>query len=107
MSLWVYIETQDGDDVFSRNITHNLIGMANNAGVYAHIWRPSSIGIVKAKQLIDPLTSALVLLRSDRKRFEQFNPKNGWGIYDNFVQFVESYLLACKEYPELDIVASG
>lgn len=82
------------------NITHNLGAMAGEAGIYRHLWRPEEIGVTKAKQLIEPLESGLLLLKSHRARFEKFNAPNGWGLYEHFVPFVERYLEACKDYPE-------
>src|SRR5688572_29936062 len=45
--------------VYSANITHNLNAMAENAGIYMHLWRPDQIGIMTASQLIAPLTAGL------------------------------------------------
>lgn len=94
------------DEVYSANITHNLGGMADAAGVYTCMWRPGEIGITKAAQLIEPLTCGLEVLRSDPEKFKTFNPANGWGDYDGLVRFVENYLEACREYPEADVSAS-
>lgn len=94
------------ETVYSRNITHNLGAMADEAGIHDHLWRPDEIGVTKAIQLIDPLTEGLRLLQSDPVRFQAFNPKNGWGDYDGLVDFVSEYLEACKTYPEADVRAS-
>ncbi len=106
MSLDVYLETpacshcgSKGMEVYHNNITYNLNTMAEDAGIYGHLWRPDEIGIVTAARLIDPLEAGLVLLKSDRARFEKHNPGNGWGDYDGLCHFVESYLAACREYP--------
>lgn len=92
--------------VFEYNITHNLNKMAGEAGIYKQLWRPEEIGITHASQLIEPLTKGLELLRSDRERFEKFNPENGWGNYDDLVEFVENYLIACIQNPDAKISAS-
>lgn len=89
--------------VYERNITHNLTKMADEAGIYQHLWRPEELGITKAKELIEPLTNGLYLLESDPARFEKHNPENGWGDYEGLCDFVKSYLGACKEYPEATI----
>lgn len=34
---------------------------------------------------------------------ETFNSDNGWGMYVNFVPFVEKYLNACKQYPDAKV----
>ena len=91
---------------YSANITHNLGPMAAEAGIYKHIWRPEEIGITEAGQLVQPLTEALVLMYEDPPRFKKHNAKNGWGLYDNFVPWIEKYLAACKRYPEAKVEAS-
>ncbi len=99
-----YIVTEeDSDKVFWRNITHNLGGMASEAGIYKHLWCPGEIGITKANQLIEPLMTGLMLLKNDPERFKKFNPENGWGSYEVLVEFVKAYLNACQEYPNADI----
>ena len=92
--------TEYGSEIYWSNITHNLGNMANEAGIYKHLWRPDEIGIEKAKQLIEPLTNGLALLQSEPERFKEFNPSNGWGDYYGLVQFVANYLGACRKFPE-------
>lgn len=94
------------EGAYSSNITHNLGRMANEAGIYEHLWRPEEIGITKARQLIEPLREGLRLLQSDRTRFEAFNASNGWGLYEHFVPWVASYLAACEENPDADVHVS-
>lgn len=89
--------------VFSQNITHNLNKMAEEAGIYMHLWRPDELGLEKAGELIEPLSAGLNLLKSDPARFQAFNSPNGWGMYEHFVPFVEECLNACINYPDADI----
>jgi hypothetical protein len=90
-------------ELYTANITHNLNKMAEEAGIYQHLWRPEELGITKAKELIGPLEAGLAKLKSDPEHYEQFNSSNGWGLYKHFVPFVENYLQACKDYPESTI----
>jgi hypothetical protein len=106
VSLDVYLEVVKPTEVYSANITHNLGAMANEAGIYKHLWRPDEIGVTTAAQLIEPLTAGLALLKSDPARFEKFNSENGWGLYKHFVPFVENYLAACREYPDATVSVS-
>lgn len=92
--------------VYNSNITHNLNKMAQEAGIYYYCWRPDELGITKAKNLIEPLTKGLELLRADPDRFKKLNPENGWGDYEVFVEWVEKYLQACKEHPEAIVEVS-
>ena len=94
------------EEFYWANITHNLGNMAEEAGIYKVLWRPDENGIVKAGQLVEPLSAGLALLKSDPKRFERFNDPNGWGLYENFVPFVENYLKACERHPDATVVVS-
>ena len=107
MSLDVSLSVKiDGNEVelYSANITHNLNDMAEKAGIYMPLWRPEEIGIETAGQLIAPLTEGLDKLKAKREYFEQFNSPNGWGLYENFVPWVESYLAACKLFPSASVL---
>jgi hypothetical protein len=96
-------DDDEGDEVYSANITHNLANMADKAGIYRHLWRPDEIGIARADQLIEPLEVGLKLLESDPERFEVFNPSNGWGSYDGLCNFVRKYLKACRRFPNASV----
>jgi hypothetical protein len=105
MSLDVTLTAVRPTEVYSANITHNLGEMAAEAGIYKHLWRPEELGIESASELIVPLTKGLLLLHSDPDRFKKFNAPNGWGLYENFVEFVEKYLKACAENPDAKVHA--
>ena len=110
----------EDEEVYSGGTTHNLTEMEDKAGIYEAIWRPyrlrndypgfddndykseyewESKQIITGQEIVDTLEKGLIKLKSDRKYFEQFNSSNGWGMYEHFVPFIESYLNACKEYP--------
>jgi hypothetical protein len=92
--------------VYSANITHNLGRMADEAGIYQHLWRPEEINIHQARELIDPLRAAIKLMKGNPSRFIALNPENGWGSYDGFVPWIERYLDACLQWPEAEISVS-
>lgn len=107
MSLDVYLEGPPvPQEVYWANITHNLGRMANEAGIYEHLWRPGEIGIEKAAQLIEPLTAGLALMKSDPARFKAFDASNGWGTYEHFLPWIEKYLEACRENPDATVKVS-
>ena len=106
MSLDVYLTKVMPTTVFSSNITHNLNKMAEEAGIYEHLWRPDEIGITKAEQLIDPLREGLAKLKAEPERFKKFNATNGWGLYEHLVPWVEKYLQACEANPDADVSVS-
>lgn len=106
MSLDVMLTAVRPTEVYWRNITHNLSRMADEAGIYEVLWRPEELGFRRAFELIEPLTAGLELLKSDPERFKPFNASNGWGDYDNLVDFVETYLEACKANPDAEVSVS-
>lgn len=106
MSLDVYLEVTQPVEVYWHNITHNLGKMAEEAGIYQALWRPEELGITHARELIDLLQAGLDLLLADGPRFRALNPANGWGNYNNLVDFVESYLAACAQNPDATVRVS-
>lgn len=110
MSLDIYlkyeVEPNKEVTVYGCNITHNLSEMADKAGIYYHLWRADELNITQAKELIEPLEKGLQDMKNRQEYYEQFNSPNGWGVYENFVPWVEKYLEACKEYPNAKIVVS-
>jgi len=99
MSLDVYLEKFQRCAIYERNITHNLNKMADAAGIYQHLWRPEELQIETAGQLIQPLKEGLARLLADPDEYRQFNPRNGWGRYEDLVAFVADYLAACERDP--------
>lgn len=98
---------------FSRNITHNLHGMADACGIYGCLWHPDDRKYLKddsatldypvyekASQLIPLLEEGLNKLKSNPEFYKSFEAPNGWGKYEHFVEFVEAVLQACKQHPD-------
>lgn len=118
--------TEDTEQVYWANITHNLNTMAGEAGIYEALWRPHRLkegynisendhqaewkfeeeNTTLAKDIIPLLEKGLSDLKTRPEYFEKFNSPNGWGMYEHFVLFVEKYLEACKEYPDAIIEVS-
>ena len=98
--------TEDDEQVYWANITHNLGKMAGEACIYEALWRPEEIGKTKASEIVELLEKGLADLKARPEHFETFNSPNGWGMYEHFVPFVEKYLEACKEYPDAVIEVS-
>jgi len=109
MSLSIYLTAdtcpmcERSDEISDFNITHNLGLMAEEAGIYGVVWRPEENGIESAGQLIKPLTDAIEAMKSDPERFKAHNPPNGWGNYDGFLAWLESYLEVCEVHPTASI----
>jgi hypothetical protein len=114
------------EEVYSANITHNLGKMAEEAEIYEALWRPHKLKkgynvpendhhaeyeyecstTTLSNEIIPIIEKGLIDLKSRPKHFKKFNSPNGWGMYDNFVPFVENYLNALKEYPEAEVIIS-
>ena len=106
MSLDFSLNRTQPTCVFSTNITHNLGGMATEAGIYKHLWRPEELGITKAGDLIGPLAEGLAKLKKDPEHYKNFDAPNGWGTYEHFVPFVTEVLKACIDFPDAEIEVS-
>lgn len=94
------------EELYTANITHNLVRMAGAAGIYDALWRPDEHELTTAHQLVPLLTAGLVALEADEERFSEMNPDNGWGDYHGLVRFTRNYLHACKENPDAKVVVS-
>ena len=105
MSLDFYL-MQDGEEVFSRNITHNLTKMAAKAGIYDVLWHPERLAIKQARDCISNLKDGLLYLACNRVECEALNSPNGWGMYEHFVPFVTEVLTGCCDYPEAEVKVS-
>lgn len=106
MSLSIYLTDANDREVYSDNCTHNLIPMAEEAGVYDCLWRPAEHCFRLARDLVRPLREGLCDLIRDPDKFEALNPENGWGNYWDFVEFVFQILKACHDNPEAYVTAS-
>jgi hypothetical protein len=93
-------------EFYCANITHNLNVMAEEAGIYRHLWRPDEIGITKASQLIEPISLGLALMKAEPERFKAHDASNGWGTYEDFIPWIERYLHACRTYPDATVEVS-
>lgn len=102
----IFCSDDDSNGVFHANITHNLGLMADKAGIYKPLWRAEENEFIYANQLIEPLEKGLTTLKENPEKFKTYNPSNGWGSYEGLVYFVETYLEACKEYPNAKIETS-
>jgi hypothetical protein len=106
--------------LYSSNITHNLGKMAKEAGIYEALWRPYILkegynitegdyqaeydfeenNPVRGYEIIPVIEKGLEDMIARPAHYKTFDSPNGWGLYKNFVPFIEKYLEALKEYPE-------
>jgi chromosome segregation ATPase len=91
----------------SFNITHNLNEMAKAAELYEVLWQPDKMGIASASQMIPLLEKGLKELEAKPAKYKTFNPSNGWGKYEDLVNFCYSTLQKCREFPDAVVEAWG
>jgi hypothetical protein len=106
MSLDVTLTAVRPTIVWEGNITHNLVDMAMQAGVYTPMWHPEKLKIHTASELIPYLEVNLPLIIKNHKSLKKWNPPNGWGSYENLLKFTSEYLDNCKKYPDAKIDVS-
>lgn len=106
VSLDIHLNVLESVEVYWGNVTHNLSRMAEAAGIYDYLWQAKEHNITTASQLIPYLRGGLAALHRDPGYFQLFNPRNGWGTYEGFVEFVAGTLAACEEYPAATVRVS-
>ena len=112
MSLDIYLKVDTCPmckcytEVYETNITHNLNKMADAAGIYGVLWHPEDNGIEQAKHLVEPLIKAISEMKANPDFFKRFDSPNGWGLYVNFLPWLERLLEACKDNPNATIEVS-
>lgn len=94
------------------NITHNLTEMAEDClsfeeeyqhyNLYDLLWRDTQVPFtgVYLNIYIAHLAYCLYVLKNDPDHFKKFNPENGWGTYEQLVNFVEDFIKALINMPE-------
>lgn len=98
--------TVDRKEVFDGNITHNLGAMAMAAGIYQVMWHPEEVGVTKASQALPILKDGLQWLLDNPAEAKKHDPPNKWGDYDGLVEFVRTYIDACRVHPDAEVSVS-
>ena len=110
LDIWLTEKTCEccgrGDEVYDANTTHNLTDMADAADIYGVVWRPEENDINSASDLIPHLEQAIARMKKDPEHFKRFNSPNGWGLYKNFLPWLERLLEACNDYPSAKVSVS-
>lgn len=108
----VLFERED-NEYWHGNITHNLVTMAMQCvcecpyrvTLYKILWLPQESGLLGKKGVLTPsyikaLSVCLNALKEHKDFYEKYNPKNGWGNYENLVSFIESFIKATSNIPQ-------
>lgn len=96
-------DTSESYVVWDRNITHNLVDIADEVGVYEAVWCPDENGYHTAGDVLPILKSGLALLKANPWAYKDLEPDNGWGTVDGFISALESYVQACETWPHATI----
>lgn len=108
----IEIET---NEFWHGNITHNLIKMAQECrmecdpqheglSLYDLLWRDDYPWEMSHLEYTQCLMACLVSLTDEPERYRQYNPSNGWGTYEQLVEFVKSFIHALVDEPyEMEI----
>ncbi len=103
MSVDVSLSVVRRVEVWSANLTNNLVPMAKACGLYEYIYEPGKWDCKVAEDLIEPLKEGLRLLKENPPKYKAYQPANGWGTYDHFVHWVDEYILQCQANPDAEI----
>jgi hypothetical protein len=106
MSLDVYLRDDDGNELYHRNITHNLTHMADAAGFYRYMWRPEECGCRLACEIAGPIRAGLAELKARPEFYKLYSATNGWGTYEQFIPWLEDYVYALESNPKAIVEAS-
>jgi hypothetical protein len=88
--------------ILSTGLTHNLIPMARELGLFKLLWRDDVDGR-QAGSLISTISDARDTMLANSKSLKLLDSPNGWGTYEGFLQMIEDLLATCKEHPSATI----
>lgn len=105
LSVYLYEDLNFEEELYWANITHNLSDMAEAAGIYQALWRPDEINAKQAKDILDIILNGFCKLLKNPDEYRKLEASNGWGTYENFIDWIFRYIKALSEYPESYILA--
>ncbi|WP_341323391.1 hypothetical protein NSQ62_07925 [Solibacillus sp. FSL H8-0523] len=96
MSLDIWLTATIKTELVSKNVTHNLIGMWREAGIYSVLYESEG---KTANEVLPKLKQGLIKLKENPVYFNKFNSPNGWGTYDGAVKWLEKLIKEFEEHP--------
>lgn len=94
------------------NITHNLNEMAKHVPVsdtltlYNILWRPDESDLKITDDILEYVAIGVKYLIDHKKELLKYNPDNGWGDYENLLDFSKHVVSACLFHPHCKIEVS-
>lgn len=92
-----------GDELWWRNITHNVTEMWGKAGVYDAFYMSEGH---QAMEYVSVLERGLTLMVEDFKEYKALDAPNGWGRAEHAVAFLWAAYVAFRNNPEAMIRVS-
>lgn len=103
MSIWIYLEIEidTGNKpytpvLYEDNITHNLTGMWDEAGIYDCIYKKEN---ETAGSILPTLKQGFAAMQSNPSKYRALEINN-WGTYEDAMTFLENLIQACEDYPK-------
>lgn len=85
---------------YGATVPQALAPMARAAGLYEVLWTPEQVAIHVAGDMRQFLRKGWATLRLEEGRCRALAPADGWGTYEQLVQFTRELLMACQRTPE-------
>jgi len=95
MSLDFYIIENDEDELFWKNITHNLTPMWHKAEVFDALYNSDG---KRPKEIIETLRTGLLKMQQEPAEYRKLESPNKWGNYQSAVCFLTEVIDACQQY---------
>jgi hypothetical protein len=96
MSYWFNVSPKVTEHLsYERNVTWNVSTMLKRAGFH-----PRLVDGLTAVNLRPVVSNAVCVMEDNRIYFEKFNPENGWGSYENVLDFLIELGLYLHEAPD-------
>lgn len=107
MSLSIYLETpmkcphcggelHGGQELFSKNYTHNVAPMWQKAGVYDALYMSDGC---HAGEFIEILRAGVAHMEANFAEYEKLNPPNKWGSAITALPWLKEVLAAFEQNP--------
>lgn len=121
IELLPHDDTEREEMQISMNITHNMGNMAKHVPItfeleeemysdtlYQYVWRGDEVSkyVCNTDVMSNVLISGIQYMIGNRNKLLQYNPENGWGNYDDFLDWLITYKRNCDENPNCTIEIS-
>lgn len=101
-------ECHCGDVVYHSNMTSNVSGMWDDAGIELRLYCYDREHAGDEARVVAPLlTEAIHKMEADPERYRAMEPSNGWGSYEGTLSFLRKLRDACLMYPNARIRGSN